>query len=101
MICANAVDSILFFDGVLLGKPALITPQSQVIFQTGFYPGTLMSYVSIFQAYSLNAYFVLTWAGTIVLLRHHIQRVGRIKFWALVTFPITFYELLYFLLPDF
>jgi hypothetical protein len=34
---------------------------------------------------------MLTWAGTIPLLRHHIQRVGRIKFWALVTFPIIFF----------
>jgi hypothetical protein len=91
MICTNAVDSILFFDGVLLDKPALISPQSQVIFQTGFYPGTFMSFVSIFQAYSLNAYFILTWAGTILLLRHHIQRVGRIKFWTVVTFPIIFF----------
>ena len=50
-----------------------------------------MSFVNIFQAYSLNGYFILTWAGTILLLHHHIQRVGRIKFWVLVTFPIVFF----------
>jgi hypothetical protein len=91
MICANAVDSILFFDGVLLDKPVLISPESKVIFQVGFNPGTFMSFVNLFQAYSLNGYFLLTWAGTILLLRHHIQRVGRIRFWTLVTFPIIFF----------
>ena len=91
MICANAVDSILYFDVILFGKPALITPQSQVIFQTGSYPGSFMSLVNIFQAYSLNAYFILTWAGTILLLRHHLQRLGRIKFWAVITFPVIFF----------
>jgi hypothetical protein len=65
MICANAVDSILFFDGVLLDKPVLISPESKVIFQVGFNPGTFMSFVNLFQAYSLNGYFLLTWAGTI------------------------------------
>lgn len=91
MICANAVDSILYFDSVLFGKSPLITPQSEVIFQTGFYSGSFMSLVNIFQAYSLNAYFLLTWAATILLLRHHIQRLGRLKFWVVVTFPLVFF----------
>jgi len=46
--------------------------------------------VADMQAISLNGYFILTWAGTILLLRHNIQRIGRIKFWVLVATPMVF-----------
>jgi hypothetical protein len=38
-IAINAIDSLVFFDVVLLGKPSMVLPQSQVIFQVGFTPG--------------------------------------------------------------
>jgi hypothetical protein len=91
MIAVNAVDSILYFDGVLVGKTATVYPQSEVIFQTGFVPGTPLSLISLVQTYSLIAYFLLTWAGTILLLRHNIQRIGKIKFGILVTSPLIFF----------
>jgi hypothetical protein len=47
------------------------------------------------QTVSLNAYFTLTWAGTILLLRHNIQRIGRIKFWVLVATPMVFFMSFY------
>jgi hypothetical protein len=50
-----------------------------------------MYFVNLVQTYSLNAYFLLIWGGTTLLLRHHIQRVGRIKFWILVTLPIVYF----------
>ena len=95
----NGIDTIVYYDAILLGKPALISPESQVIFQTGFTPGTAMSIVNIVQTYSLNAYFLLMWGGTILLLRHHLQRVGKVKFWILVSFPVVFflsYEISYY-----
>jgi hypothetical protein len=78
-ITVNAIDTIVYYDAILLSKPAIISPQSQVIFQTGFTPGTTMYVVNVVQAYSLNGYFLLIWGGTILLLRHHIQRVGRVS----------------------
>ncbi|HEY7080237.1 MAG TPA: hypothetical protein VH500_11080 [Nitrososphaeraceae archaeon] len=90
-ITVNAIDSIIFYDVVLLGKPAVVTASSEVIFQVGFTPGTPMFVVSTVQTYSLIGYFVLTWGGTILLLHHHIQRVGRIKFWTLVTLPLVYF----------
>ncbi|HZB74401.1 MAG TPA: hypothetical protein VE378_06615 [Nitrososphaeraceae archaeon] len=47
------------------------------------------------QAISLNGYFILTGAGTILLLRHNIQRIGRIRFWILVTTPMVFFMSFY------
>ena len=91
MITINAIDSIVYFDVVLLGKPEIVSAQSKVIFQTGFNPGTPMSVVSLVQTASLISYFLLTWSGTIIVLRHHIQRVGRIKFWIIVMLPLVYF----------
>jgi hypothetical protein len=95
----NAVDTIVYYDAILLAKSETISPKTEVIFQTGFSPGTAMSMVNLVQTYSLNAYFLFIWGGTILLLHHHIQRVGRIKFWILVTLPIVYflsYEISYY-----
>lgn len=95
----NGVDIIVYYDAILLGKSLMTSPQSQVIFQTGFTPGTVMSVVNIVQTYSLNVYFLLMWGGTILHLRHNIKRVGRVKFWILVSFPVVFflsYEVSYY-----
>ena len=89
MISVNAIDTILYFDIVILGtKPIVTTPDSGVFIpdlaELGF------PLVADMQAISLNGYFILTWAGTILLLRHNIQRIGRIKFWVLVATPMVF-----------
>jgi nitrogen-specific signal transduction histidine kinase len=68
-----------------------VSAQSKIIFQTGFNPGTPMSVVSLIQTASLISYFLLTWSGTIIVLRHHIQRVGRIKFWIIVMLPLVYF----------
>jgi hypothetical protein len=91
MIIVNAVDSLVYFDVVLLAKPETVTAQSEVIFEVGFEPGTAMSVVSIVQTISYVAYFLLTWGGTIMLLRYNIKRIGRAKFWPLVTLPIVYF----------
>jgi hypothetical protein len=91
MILINALDSILLFDIVLLGKSQTITPQSEVIFEIGFNPGTVMSYVSLIQSNSYLAYFILTWAATVMIMRHNITRLGKIKFGAIVTLPIIYF----------
>lgn len=90
MISVNAIDTIIYFDIVIFQtKPIVTTPESEVIFpdlaELGF------PLVADMQTVSLNAYFILTWAGTILLLRHNIQRIGRIKFWVLVATPMVFF----------
>jgi hypothetical protein len=94
MISVNAIDTILYFDIVIFQtKPIVTTPDSGVLFpdlaELGF------PLVADMQAISLNGYFILTWAGTILLLRHNIQRIGRIKFWVLVATPMVFFMSFY------
>jgi hypothetical protein len=90
-IIVNAVVTIIINAVPLLGKPAIVSPLSPVIFQTGFYPGTAMSIVAMLQSNSDLGCIILTWAGTILLLRHNIRRVGKIKFWILVTLPLIYF----------
>jgi hypothetical protein len=94
MISVNAIDTIIYFDIVIFQtKPIVTTPDSGVLLpdlaELGF------PLVADMQAISLNGYFILTWAGTILLLRHNIQRIGRIKFWVLVATPIVFFMSFY------
>jgi hypothetical protein len=108
LITINAVDSLIFFDVVILDvrqwmftpselssqqseSSSIVTPQSPVVFQTGFSETTPMYIVAQIQTYSMTAYFVVTWAGTIMLLRHHIKRVGKVRFWLVTTLPIIFF----------
>jgi hypothetical protein len=94
MISINAIDTTIFFDNIIFGtKPVVTTPDSEVVFPAIAEQG--MHLVSDMQAVSLNGYFILTWAGTILLLRHNIQRIGKIKFWILVTAPMVFFMSFY------
>jgi len=99
-IIVNAVASIFFFDIVLIEKADLTTPESEVIFDTGYEPGTPKEIIVQVQGYSLPAYLLLIWGGTIILLRNNIYRIGKIKFGALVTFPAVYFLAFYiFLYP--
>jgi hypothetical protein len=99
-IIVNSVATILFYDLVLLEKADLTTPESEVIFDTGYEPGTPKEIIVQVQGYSLPVYMLLIWGGTIMLLRNNIYRIGKIKFGALVTFPVVYFLAFYiFLYP--
>ena len=91
VISFNSIVTIILFDVILLEKPQTVTPESEVIFNLGFEPGTPMSVIITIQAYSFSAYTILAWAGTVVILYHNVQRIGRIKFWALVLLPLVYF----------
>jgi hypothetical protein len=90
-IVVNSVATILFSDIVLLEKADLTTPESEVIFDTGYEPGTPKEIIVQVQGYSVPAYLLLIWGGTIILLRNNIYRIGKIKFGVLVVFPVVYY----------
>jgi hypothetical protein len=87
----NAVGNVILFDVILLQKPTIVAADSEVIYQGNFEPENPLSIVSTVMAITMNAYFLLIWAGTILILYHNTQRVGRVKFWALVIPPILFF----------
>jgi hypothetical protein len=90
-ITINGILSITLFDAILMEKPQMVTPKSEVIFNLGFESGTSKSTVVTVQAYSYSAYIILIWGGTIMVLHHNIQRIGKVKFWALVPLPLIYF----------
>ena len=95
LMLANSVLTVILFDIILLQKPSVVTAESVVIYQGNFEPENPMSLLSMGLAITMNAYFVLVWAGTILILHHNIQRIGRVKFWTLVILPILFFMSFY------
>ena len=87
----NSVATVVLFDIILLQKPTIVNRESEVIYQGNFEAENPLSILSTMMAITMNAYFVLVWAGTILILRHNIERIGRAKFWPLVILPILFF----------
>lgn len=93
-VAINAASIMAFFDIILLDKPQTITPQSEVVFPP-IEPGSTLSWINSLQSFSGVSYFLLLWGGTIMLLRHNIQRVGQVKFSILVAAPMVFFMSFY------
>ena len=93
------IGTLVLFNVILLDKQPIITPQSEVI-----YPDP-SAWANTFQTISGVVSFVLVWGGTVLLLRHNIYRIGRLKFWALSSTPLvvfsTIYLSLYQVIPSF
>jgi hypothetical protein len=85
----STIGMIILFNTILLDKEQVITPNSDVI-----YPPA-SSWANTLQTTSGIAAFVLVWAGTVLLLRHNIQRIGRLKFWALSSTPLVVFSTIY------
>ncbi len=85
----NVLIIAVIFNSLLQGKESLISPQSEVIF-VGADP-----LLNSLQGLSAVLYFLLFWGGTILLLYHNFQKVGKVKFWTLVTSPVIFFASLY------
>jgi hypothetical protein len=97
-ITINAVDTIVFFDAVLLGKQLVTSAQSEIVFAAGFPLDTPMGIVTTIQTYSVISYFVLLWVGTAIILHYNIQRIGKLRFYALVSLPLIYFLSYYFTL---
>jgi hypothetical protein len=95
MYVANAISTLVVFDTLLLSKPSTVSAESEVIYQGNFEPDNPLFIFSTSQAVTQSGSFVLLWAGTIFLLRHNIQRIGKVKFWALVIPPLLFFMSFY------
>ncbi len=91
MFCINGIITLVFSDILLLQKPEIITQDLPVIFDIGFENGTAMSYISLVQTISMNIYFVALWLGTIGILKFNIQKIGKIRFWIIVSLPIVYF----------
>jgi len=81
---------IIFYIEIFIHQPSVTNLESAGSFpaiKPGFEEILIVSSQQILTA----AAFLLFWGGTIAVLHTNIRRVGKIKFWILVTAPIVFF----------
>ncbi|MDP9288306.1 MAG: hypothetical protein M3P08_08925 [Thermoproteota archaeon] len=87
MISINAIFTVLYVTNELTSKPANIqaeitpvAPYSSVydIFNSGYVVTSVMS-------------FILTWVATVLLLHNYSRKLGRAKYWILVSIPLVYF----------
>jgi hypothetical protein len=91
-IFINSLVSIFLFATLLSEKPFEITPSTPVIFNfecsdDTFYCAFKEGVINI-QSYSMMTYFALFWICNYFLLHYQINKIGKIKFFALITTPL-------------
>jgi hypothetical protein len=81
--------TVFFTASVLLDLPAEVrTYISRIPF---FIPGSLTFILSdIYNLTSILSFSIL-WGATVLLLHHYAQKVGRIKYWIIVTLPLVYF----------
>jgi divalent metal cation (Fe/Co/Zn/Cd) transporter len=85
----NIVDIAVIFGTLLQNKDIIISPQSEVIFVMAD------PILNTMQGVSAVLIFILLWGATILLLYHNLQKVGKVKFWTLITTPLIFFSSFY------
>lgn len=97
----SIVSSLVFFTVILLGMPAQITSPSQpelIAEQKEFGHGpdirkfdlstTLGKIQTVFVTSHIVS-FLLLWSSTAMLLHTYSNKLGKVKFWTIITIPIT------------
>jgi MFS family permease len=87
MISMNAVITIIYTNNELTKAPTYIRP---VRSPTGAYTGGEITLNSTYVITSVIS-FLLTWIATVLLLRHYSRKLGRIKYWIIVSIPLAYF----------
>jgi hypothetical protein len=87
LVSINGIIAIIYLDVGFTDNPTYIKSVRSL---TGSYasPNAALS-----SAFTLTAilFFVLTWISTTILLRHYSRRLGKIKYWVLVSIPLAYF----------
>jgi hypothetical protein len=87
-IVLTHISTLIWSDAVLLQKESVVLPESEVLFDPGFEEGSAVSFILSILYYFQTTFILLLWGGTVLLLYHNFKRIGRVKFWILVSLPI-------------
>jgi hypothetical protein len=82
--------AVIFYNQIFIHQPSVTTLESAASFaatEPGFEEILIITLPSILTATT----FLSFWGGTIVILYANIKRIGKTKFWILVTSPIIFF----------
>jgi hypothetical protein len=94
-IVLNLISSTVWTDAILLQKPSVVFPDSEVVFgissDAGLESSSQFDFFLSSLYYFQFAYVLLISGGTVLLLYHNFKRIGKVKFWVLVTLPVLIY----------
>ena len=87
-ICLNFSFSLFYLQSQLNARPEIITVYRDA-YEAYYNPSPPI----LSNAYSLTgyAYFVLAWIATILLLQYYSHRIGKIRYWLIVSIPIFYF----------
>jgi hypothetical protein len=93
-IVISLSSATILFNIILMGKPAVINSMSVIVFPANL-AGTSITIANTIQNYSSLIAFISLWIGTIILLKQNNHRIGRIKFWLLLSLPMVSFSSFY------
>lgn len=82
--------AIIFYIEIFIHQPAVTTPESSASFpptEPGLEEFLIITLLGVLTATT----FLSFWGGTIAILYANIRRIGKTRFWILVTTPIIFF----------
>jgi hypothetical protein len=91
MLAINAVFTVAFVSFVLLGLPVYIRPHLGEAMVPFIAPNSVASILNLAFVISSILSFILSWSATALLLRHYSYRLGRIRYWIIVSTPLAFF----------
>jgi hypothetical protein len=86
----NALFSVVYMDELLVNRPAEVWADSMNYFGP-FTQGSIKYILDIVYVLSSISCFILTWSSTLFLLHHFSKKIGRIKFWFIVSIPLVYF----------
>src|ERR671917_273025 len=79
----------------ILQQQLEVVTSADVAFFPEFDPESLQSQINTMYQVAGNIAYVLTWIGTVMLLRPYIHRIGKIKFYAIMGSAMVYYLIQY------
>jgi hypothetical protein len=106
-ISFNAIITVVYFDTVLLNKSTSygsgfvglinsnITPTTSLDIRDNYtshdIPGAVGEFLLGAETHSVDAYFTLTWIATALFLLYNVKRIGKIKYWLLISLALIYF----------
>jgi hypothetical protein len=106
-ISINAIVTVIYFDTILINKMvsygnnpinqmgANVTDKTTLDIRDNYtshdVPGPAGEFLLDAETHSVDAYYVLMWVATAVLLLYNVKRIGKIKYWSLFGLALAYF----------
>jgi hypothetical protein len=87
VMCFNAINSLIFFDSVLILNTEPVIKSGSVPEYRLFLPFDQNQLISISQSASVAIYVSLTWVGLFFILKYNIRKIGKPLFFLIIVPP--------------